>query len=554
MSKKKAIAKNGKLVLIENGEKEILGNLIEPVEYRTNIDTNVESVYLKFNSNGGEITKKITRDKINKSGISKLTKFGADSWEDTVEYHVKFIRQEMVNAKKTYEHSDVGLGMYKDKRIIKLQQGIGIKSKYNGSKYNIKPTGSYDKWLKVINEEVVGNRYLEFSLVVGFVSMVINLLAEEENTESIIVNFCGTSSTGKTLATKLALSSWGYPNILQEGLLRSWYGTDQGILANLSNNYGIPIGFDDTSLQSNDKDYTEIIYQMVNGQTKAAKNQDGSDRAMDSWRTAVISSSEKSIIESTDSSKKGISVRIFELKVEQITTSAENAENIEKVIMKNYGHSGVEFSKGIVDIDSKDLSRRLHEIREELLEEMEQDSLSKRIALKLAIIQLTGELVKEILDINIDLDTLRQTLIEMEEDASDNRDIADKAYTSLIEYFQTNLSRFFKNGENPRSTGRVQGKYYVDSSDRIKEIVIPQDEFDTIMRELGYRKEDVLSKWKESGKLSYESGRSTKRRVFIAGAGKIPTYCINVDDRCGEVISIVRSEETEDIEELERSM
>ena len=45
---------------------------------------------------------------------------------------------------------------------------------------------------------------------------------------------------------------------------------------------------------------------------------------------------------------------------------------------------------------------RLHEIREEILEDMTQDSLSKRIALKLAIIQLTGELVKGILNINIE--------------------------------------------------------------------------------------------------------------------------------------------------------
>lgn len=110
------------------------------------------------------------------------------------------------------------------------------------------------------------------------------------------------------------------------------------------------------------------------------------------WKTTILSSSEESIVKSTEPNKKGISVRLFELKAEQITTSAENAENIEKVILKNYGHAGIVFAEHLMNKDSDELAEKLKNIREEILKDMQEDPLSKRIAKKLAIVQLTGEL------------------------------------------------------------------------------------------------------------------------------------------------------------------
>lgn len=548
MSEKTTRNEDGKLILTEDGEDIILGNSIEPIEIQTNIDTSVVNVFLEFKVGNRTVIKRLTRDMINKLGIRSLTQFGADSWEENVEAYVIDIRKNLVNAKESYEYSTVGFGSYRDKRIFKLHKGINIDASYDGCRFNLKPTGSYEKWITMANREVLGNKYLEFVLVAGFTAPVINLIAEENDVDSIIFNLCGASSIGKTASTKLALSAWGLPSTSNKGLLRTFFGTDQGILSNLPGNFGIPIGIDDTSLQQeDDKDYTQFIYQVVNGQTKSALNVDGSNRDVGEWQTTIITSSEESILESTDPNKKGVSVRIFELKAKQITSSAANAENIEKVVAKNYGHAGIIFAEHLMTKNSKQLTRRLEEIRRELLAGMDKDALSERIAKKLAVVQLTGELVREALGLEIGLEMLQETLIEMENSSVEDRNTPERAYDSLIEYFQTNMARFFKDGSKPKSSGQSLGKYRVSSDGIVNEIIIPQEKFKELMDKLGYNLDLVTDDWKKDGYLNHDRGKNTITRVFQPKTPRIAMYSINVKAD-SNVISLTRTDEvTEDI-------
>lgn len=548
MSKMTTINEKGKLKVIkDDGKKVVVGNSIIPIVQQTNIDTNVISIFLEFLVDNKKKVIGITRDKLHKAGIRNLTKYGADSWDNVADIYVDDIKNNLSSAKKTYEHSTVGLGIYEDNRIFKLYKGINIDSVYDESKYNIKPMGDYMVWEKMIQKEVLGNQYLEFALVAGFIAPVINIISEENNVESIIINFCGNSSTGKTLATKLALSPWGLPDTSSNGLLKSWYATDQGILSYLTGNFGVPIALDDTSLQENDKDYTQLIYQIVNGQTKTALHIDGTNRRVGEWKTAVLSSSEDSIIKSTDQNKKGILVRIFELKVKQITTSAENAEKIAKVISKNYGHAGVMFAEYLMEQDSASLDTRLEEIRADILSSIDKDSLSDRIARKLAVMQLTGELVREALDIDIDLQKLKETLIEMEEKSIEDRNLSDKAYDSIIEYFQTNMGKFFKDGDTPKDYKESVGKYMVDTSGQITEIRIPKNIFEKIMKRLGYNQESIINEWQRDGYLNCDKGKTTLTRVFHPRGGKINMYAIKIK-KVTNVISISKS--SEKVEEI----
>ncbi len=547
MSEQSIQVKDDKLIQTKDGEETEIGNAIIPIESRTNLDTKSIKVALEFVPDGKKkkIIKEVKRNEITKAGIGKLSEFGAYTWEENVEAYVKNIRSLLRKAKQTYEHSTVGLGTHNGKRIIKLDKGIGIDSMYDEGKYNLRPKGYYDEWLKVIKDEVLGRRYLEFALVAGFASLVINLISEEENMDTMMVNFSGTSSTGKTLATRLALSVWGLPDTMNKGLLRNWFGTDQGVISNLVNNFGVPIGIDDTSLSEADKDFTQTIYIIINGHTKVALNIDGTNRSTGQWKTFVISSSEESIIKNTDQNKKGINVRIFELKVDKITESAENAETIERVIMKNYGHAGVKFAEALIDVDSKDLVKRLHELRDELSDSIDGDSLSKRIALKLAVIQLTGELVREALHIDIDLATLKGTLIQMEQESMEDRNIEEKAYASMIEYFQTNLSKFFKDKDKPKNSGETLGKYYTNTNEEVTEIAIPENSFEKIMKRLGYSSsEAIIKSWKEKELLKCNKGKNTMTRVFVPGTPRSALYCIKIDQSINNVITIEKSEET----------
>ena len=213
--------------------------------------------------------------------------------------------------------------------------------------------------------------------------------------------------------------------------------------------------------------------------------------------------------------------------------------------MKNYGHAGVKFAEALIDVDSKDLVKRLHELRDELSDSIDGDSLSKRIALKLAVIQLTGELVREALHIDIDLATLKGTLIQMEQESMEDRNIEEKAYASMIEYFQTNLSKFFKDKDKPKNSGETLGKYYTNTNEEVTEIAIPENSFEKIMKRLGYSSsEAIIKSWKEKELLKCNKGKNTMTRVFVPGTPRSALYCIKIDQSINNVITIEKSEET----------
>lgn len=71
--------------------------------------------------------------------------------------------------------------------------------------------------------EVQGKTPLEFAMILGFSAPVNALLAMWSPMEVLMVHIAGESSTGKTTATRIAVSSFGKPD--HNGLIRNWNST-----------------------------------------------------------------------------------------------------------------------------------------------------------------------------------------------------------------------------------------------------------------------------------------------------------------------------------------
>lgn len=520
--------KNGRLVCVSNGKMVDLGAAIDVDQYVTNLDTGEVTLQLSFLDNEKRVRRSLKRNELTKSGMNQLTRYGADCWQEVADAYVSNLRKQITKMKRSYEHSNVGWGTYEDQPIFKLHKGIGFPSTYDGVKYDLKPKGSLDAWCQMVREEVLGNPWLEFALAAGFTAPLLSILKEEAHMDSLFFNFFGITSTGKTLTTRLAVSIFGLPDTGRKGLLVTWYGTDQGILYNLHGNYGVPIVIDDTSMMEEGKDLTQFAYTVVAGLAKMALTSQGTKREQGDWMTTIFSSSEKSIFGETDQ-RSGIRVRFFEINEPFLTRSAENAERIEQVILKNYGHAGPVYAKYLLKIGNEEIQRRWRKSRQDLLARLEdKDSFTKRIAGKLAIVKLAGELANEALDLGLDLNELTESLLHIERKSMSERNKGDEAYQFIMEYFVRNRHKFFRDKSDWDKDKPIVGKY-VEKNGLVTQIQIPKEEFEKLMKQGKFNVEQVVSKWKESGRLIHEAGKNTLSRVFQPGVPKMPQYVFKVE-------------------------
>ncbi|WP_061738879.1 DUF927 domain-containing protein, partial [Staphylococcus aureus] len=205
------------------------------------------------------------------------------------------------------------------------------------SAYPLEPKGTFKDWLNMYINEVKGHLLLELAVVFGISALVTSFLKYKREIEfaGIIFSFTGQSSTGKSTAAALAVSVAGNPTKGNQTLFRGWNATRNALESYLSNNFGIPIVFDELS-SATFKDTTGLLYSIAEGQGRQRSNVHGEVKTPKNWGTSVISTSEYSIF--TDSAQNdGLRVRTIEIN-EQFTTNATNADNIKKAVALNHGH------------------------------------------------------------------------------------------------------------------------------------------------------------------------------------------------------------------------
>ncbi|MCL6442748.1 MAG: DUF927 domain-containing protein [Alicyclobacillus sp.] len=61
----------------------------------------------------------------------------------------------------------------------------------------------------------------------------------------------------------MAVSPFGYPGTSDGGLVNTWNGTQNAVVAHLRDNHGMPTAFDEAAMQGGD--FTKMIYMLVGG-------------------------------------------------------------------------------------------------------------------------------------------------------------------------------------------------------------------------------------------------------------------------------------------------
>ncbi|MGL4009738.1 cassette chromosome replicative helicase [Staphylococcus nepalensis] len=410
--------------------------------------TGVEKLII---TDGRSIERIETSDILTSFKLPGLIKYGFNINEryiKSLSYALQSMRQSLPLS-KLY----TGVGVLKsdnDEIIISLNEPYFSKEIQSSqaneiichNKYDLEPKGNFKKWWEMYLKEVQGNLMLEMAVVFSISSIVTAFLKAKHEVEfaGTIFSFTGNSSTGKSTAAALAVSIAGNPNKGTETLFRSWNGTRNAIEGYLQHNVGVPLSFDELSSATFSK-ITELLYSISEGQGRQRANIHGEVKAPKNWGTSIISTSEYSIF--NDAAKNvGLNVRTIEVS-EIFTTSAENADAIKKGISTNYGH--------VMPLVADYLLGREHEVikwfhkehdwfKEQLKNET--NNVGIRMFKRYATIMTSAHILERVIATPIDLNAVRDYLINYHLESVSERSLADKAIDVIVQFVAQNRGKF----------------------------------------------------------------------------------------------------------------
>ncbi|MGL5151113.1 MAG: DUF927 domain-containing protein, partial [Clostridium sp.] len=332
---------------------------------------------------------------------------------------------------------------------------------------------------------------------------------------------------GKTTGAMLAVSLIGNPSSKGKGLGRSWNGTSNAIINSLGGNYGVPIILDELSM-TKEKELTSEIYTIANGKDKARLTDSITQRKQGDWATTIISTGEQSLLERTNKNA-GLSIRAIEFANIQWTKSAENSEAIKEACLRNYGGGAEPIVDYITSIKEEGVQALISKWRERLNDAIEDSNFKQRISNKLAVILATGEIVKNAIRINLNLDEILNFLVKNEEQNMLQRDIGMRSFNQIVQKVIENKGYFKINNCTTQNT-ICWG--IINSKEDYHEVIILKNILEKNLKELGYGDSKVIIKeWKNSNLLHAEKDRSSKRvRMFSDDEMELRKKSLGKDD------------------------
>ncbi|MCI2916345.1 cassette chromosome replicative helicase [Staphylococcus hominis] len=413
------------------------------------------------------------------------------------------------------------------------------------SAYLLEPKGTFKDWLNMYINEVKGHLLLELAVVFGISALVTAFLKHKHEVEfaGIIFSFTGQSSTGKSTAAALAVSVAGNPTKGNKTLFRSWNGTRNALEGYLSNNYGIPMVFDELS-STTFKDTTGLLYSIAEGQGRQRSNVHGEVKTPKNWGTSVISTSEYSIF--TDSAQNdGLRVRTIEIN-EQFTTNATNADNIKKAVALNYGH--------VLPLVAQYLIHREEEVIQWFYKEVdwfeaklnsETNNTGIRMFKRYAVITTSAKILGRVLATDIDIAKIRDYFIDYHAHTVSERSLADKAIEVITQFVAQNCGKF---SDDTALKNMIENYGLIALKDDYIEVKIIVSVFKDMLIENQFQDvNNVVNALRDKGYIESDRDRITTKRTVKDDYGKkqsLVFYHLKLDSKYASILGLTKDAES----------
>jgi putative DNA primase/helicase len=493
----------------------------------------------------------IGRGELAKRELKKLASKGLDVLGDIQAAEVSsFLSKQEKQLKPTNVHSGIGWDIvngqlvYKHYHIITKPSSPPIDSTYSGE-YRLKPNGRKDDFFNLVIKEVRGNTPLELMICIGISALIIGMLNRSKlgTFDSLLVHLVGSTTTGKTTAGMLGVSLAGSPSP-NEGLLQTYNGTKNAMARKLAGNHGVLTVLDESTMNLMDsQNLSSFVYELAQNSEKSRLNKDSELKEAQTWNTTIVSTGESSIL-SRANNNEGLRVRLFEFSLDNWTRSAENAENLKKGLLQNYGHVVPEIAKKMLELGPEEVAKKMEENKDDILKRMPNSKLRDRIATKFSLILTAAELFEMTYNIELSGEEIVDMLIEQEQKSMTEREMAPKFYSQFKQYLIRYRRNFKYDTQEISPHQEIWGKIEASPSET-RCFILPVI-FDKIVKDMGFSDTKVLlNELKKDGLIIHDKNKNQKRK-FIFSRNEIKqrqevlgqsgyaekgdyTYCITFD-------------------------
>lgn len=410
--------------------------------------------------------------------------------------------------------------------------------------YDLEPKGTFEDWFNMYLNEVKGHFHLELATTFGISALVTAFLKHKQDVTfaGIIFSFTGQSSTGKSTAAALAVSVAGNPNKGSETLFRSWNATRNALESYLSNNYGVPLVFDELS-SATFKDTTGLLYSIAEGQGRQRSNVHGEVKTPKNWGTSVISTSEYSIF--TDSAQNdGLRVRTIEIN-EQFTTDATNSDNIKKAVAQNYGHVLPFVADYLIKREDEAIQwfkDEHHWFKDKLKDET--NNTGKRMFKRYAVITTSAKILGRVLATDIDIAKIRDYFIDYHAHTVSERSLADKAIEVITQFVAQNRGKF---SDDKALKNMMENYGLIALKDDYIEVKIIASVFKNMLAEHHFQDvNNVVNALKDKGFIESDRDRITTKRTVKDNNGKkqsLVFYQLKLDSDHASIFGLTKDAE-----------
>ncbi|WP_150868195.1 cassette chromosome replicative helicase [Staphylococcus aureus] len=413
------------------------------------------------------------------------------------------------------------------------------------TQYDLQPKGTFRNWWQMYLDEVKGNLLLELAVVFGVSSLVSAYLKAKHEVEfaGTIFSFVGNSSSGKSTSGALSASVAGNVNNGSNTLMKSLNGTRNGIESYLNDNHGVPIVLDELS-SSSFQDSTGLLYSIAEGLGRQRSDINGKAKGVRHWGTSIIVTGEHSIFK--DSAKNdGLRVRTIEIN-EHFTKSAKNADAIKKATSANYGHVMPLVAEYLLNREAEVIQwfRTEHQWFKTQLEN-ETSNTGIRMFKRYATITTSALILERVIATPIDLDAVRDYLINYHLDSVSERDLSSKALETIVQFVAQNRGKF---SEDSKLSTIVENYGLIQLKENCVQVKMLKDVFKQMLEENQYQDvQNVVNSLRDKGHIQSDRNRKTTKRSIKDATGKSKTivfYHLKLDKELASIFGLSSNTET----------
>ena len=194
--------------------------------------------------------------------------------------------------------------------------------------------GTLRGWLRAVG--VV--RHHPRVMLALYAALVPPLLGIIEDAPNFIVDWSGTSSSGKTTTLRVAASVWGSPDERSGGVMHTWDATAVYVERVSELGQYLPLILDDTKRSQSPDHVGSVLYQVASGRGRGRGSVDGL-RASASWRTVLLSTGEAPAVSYTQ--EQGSRARTLSICGAPFGSDAGSVvEGLTLSLLDHHGHAG----------------------------------------------------------------------------------------------------------------------------------------------------------------------------------------------------------------------